>query len=356
MTESGIMTYDEIKKFAEEGRECQMLVGNKWVKLNLEAVIHDFRLAPSLSPTRHDGRRVLRAALYYIENFLLQMGINLAFSMPKNGPKTPWTVTGDYWHKVLTKRVLRDVFKTYFRIVEETADGEPPMYHVRMRSVDGYGWIKCFTVRYLEYDGYAQYARRTYCKPDPGTHDWGIVLEPDFGWSKISENGIEFERYDQGNKSTVRVYLQRHEYVNPKNKMVSKFIVYEQRVPTLDTTEIPAQEVCYNISLKMYDMLRVISGIDARAKSIKNFIDIQLKESTRPTYYITTEQNPKTGRNISFGHLKEAIAGKLTEYLTAVYGSGTYEHYYFYMLAKGFFLRYLNDKYEGTIDYVLVHP
>ena len=103
-------------------------------------------------------------------------------------------------------------------------------------------------------------------------------------------------------------------------------------------------------------MLRVISGIDARAKSIENFIDIQLKESTRPTYYITTEQGPKTGRNISIGHIKAAITEKLTEYLTAVYGSSTYEHYYFYMLAKGFFLRYLNDKYEGTIDYVIAHP
>ena len=126
--------------------------------------------------------------------------------------------------------------------------------------------------------------------------------------------------------------------------------------PTLDTVEIPAQDVCYNIALKMYDMLRVISGIDARAKSIENFIDIQLKESTRPTYYITTEQGPKTGRNISIGHIKAAITEKLTEYLTAVYGSSTYEHYYFYMLAKGFFLRYLNDKYEGTIDYVIAHP
>jgi hypothetical protein len=356
MTESGIMTYDEITKFAEEGRECQMRVGDKWVKLNLKAVIHEFRIAPSLYPTRHDGRRVLRSALYYLERTLMYMCETLLFSMPKNGPKIPWTVTGDCQYTVLTKKAIRNVFKTYFRIVEETADGKPPMYRVLMRPVDGYGWVRCFSVRYLEYDGYEQYEHRQYFKPDPGTHDWGIVLDQEFGWTKISENGIEIERYDQGNKSTVRVYLQCHEYVDSKSKMASNVIVYEQRVPTLDTVEIPAQEVCYNIALKMYDMLRVIAGIDARAKSIENFIDIQLKESTRPTYYITTEQGPKTGRNISIGHIKEAISEKLREYLTAVYGSSTYGHYYFYMLAKGFFLRYLNDKYEGTIDYVLVHP
>lgn len=355
MTESGIMTYDEIKKFAEEGRKCQMLVNNKWVNLNLDAVIHEFRLAPSLSPTRHDGRRVLRAALYYIEQILIYMGECLSFYMPKNGPKTPWTVTGDCQYNGLTKKVLRDVFKTYFRIVEEKDERETPMYRVLMRPVDGYGWVRCFSVQYLEYDGFEQYEHRQCRKPDPGTHDWGIVLDQNFGWSKIYETGIEFERYDQGNKSTVRTYLQRHECVNPKSKTASKVIVYEQRVPTLDSAEMPAQDVCYNITLKMFDMLRVISGIDIRAKAIKNFIDIQLKESTRPTYYITNEQGPKTGKNISIGHLKEVIAEKLTEYLTAVYGSSTYEHHYFYMLANGFFLRYLNDKYEGTIDYVIVH-
>lgn len=124
MTESGIMTYDEIKKFAEEGRECQMLVDNKWVKLNLEAVIHEFRLAPILSPTPHDGRRVLRAALYYLERFFLQIGDSLSFAMPKTGPKTPWTVTGDCWHNGLRIKVLKDVFKTYFRISEEKAEGD----------------------------------------------------------------------------------------------------------------------------------------------------------------------------------------------------------------------------------------
>jgi len=357
MTDSGIMTYDEIKKFAEEGRTCQMLVNNKWVNLNLDAVIHEFRLAPSLFPTRHDGRRVLRAALYYIEQLLIYMGECLPFYMPKTGSKTPWTVTGDCQYNASSKKVLRNVFKTYFRIVEEKDDGNPPVYRVLMRPVDGYGWVRCFSVHYLEYDGFEQYAHRQYFKPDPGTHDWGIVLEQNFGWSKIDETGIEFERYDQNNKSTVRIYLQRHEYVDSKSKNASKVIVFAQRVPTLDTAEIPpAQEVCYNIALKMFDMLRVISGIDARAKEIENFIDIQLKESTKPTYYITTEQGPKTGRNISIGHLKEAIAEKLTEYLTAVYGSSTFGRYYFHMLARGFFLRYLNDKYEGTIDYVLVHP
>ena len=347
--DAGIISFDECMDIFNRGGDCQMQIDGKWHPFDPSAVIRKFRRAPQLS--ENDGTRVVRYALYRLAQIMCEYCQNLAFGLPEKGPKPNWKHTYPVKWKENQPRLfgrLKDIFKTYFRIVSAPYKNEyvvgngvvgVPHYIIQRRCLESDKWISVFAVRYMTYNGYDKYESRT-CASWEGEHttDWGIVLMADLAGKYIQEdrcNGhIDTSRY---------VKAESTDHFN-RGKTV---IVRQQRIFTLDPTSKPGDEVLHNIALVLSHYLEQLSSLDVRFPNFKSFIDKQLADTMESSYTIYN------GDDCTHVTMKESVFNAVKEYMEAVVGKLKHGDYYQdYVFTTAIMLRYFNDKYNDTIDRV----
>jgi hypothetical protein len=346
---AGLISFDKCMDIFKSGGDCQMLFDGKWIPFEPAAVIRKFRLAPQLS--KKDGPRVVRYALYRLSQIMCEYCQNLAFGLPEKGPKPNWKHTYPVNWKENQPRLfgrLKDIFKTYFRIVSAPYKNEHvvgngvvgvPHYIIQRRCIDSDQWVSVFAVRYMTYNGYDKYESRS-CASWEGEHttDWGIVLMSDLAGKYIQEDRCN------GHIDTSR-YL-RAESTDHFNRGKT-VIVRQQRIFTLDPTSKPGDEVLHNIALVLSHYLEQLSSLDIRFPNFKSFIDKQLADMMDSSYTIYN------GEKCTHVTMKESVFDAVKEYMEAVIGKLKHGDYYQdYVFTKAIMLRYFNDKYNDTIDRV----
>ena len=332
-----------------KGGDCQMQFDGKWIPFDPAAVIRKFRRAPQLS--EKEGPKVVRYALYRLSQILVNYCQNLAFGLPEKCKKTNWRHTYPVKWTENQPRLygrLKDIFKTYFRIISEPYKNDGvvgngvvgvPQYIIQRRCIESDQWVSVFAVRYMTYTGYDKYESRTGASWE-GEHmtDWGIVLMGDLAGKYIQDdrgNGhIDTSRY---------VKAESTDHFN-RGKTV---IVRQQRIFTLDPTNNPGEDVLHNIALVLSHYLEQLSALDVRFTNFKSFIDKQLADMMESSYTITN------GETRTWVTIKESVFDKVKEYMEATLGKNKHGDYYQdYVFTKAIMLRYFNDKYNDTIDYV----
>ena len=346
---AGVISFDECMDIFKRGGDCQMQFEGKWIPFEPEAVIRKFRRAPQLS--EKDGPRVVRYALHRLAQIIPDYCNDLAFGLPDKGKKPNWRHTYPIKWSKDTPRLsgrMKDIFKTYFRIISEPYKNDfvvgngvvgVPQYIIQRRCLESHKWVSVFAVRYMTYTGYDKYESRT-CASWEGEHmtDWGIVL-----LDKLAGKYIQEDRCN-GHIDTSRYVKAESTDHFTRGKTV---IVKQQRIFTLDPTNNPGDDVLHNIALVLSHYLEQLSNLDDRFANFKSFIDKQLADMMESSYTIAN------GDTCTWVTIKESVFNKVKEYMEAALGKCKHGDYYQdYVFTKAIMLRYFNDKYNDTIDYV----
>lgn len=346
--DAGIISFDECMDIFNRGGDCQMQIDGKWQPFDPTAVIRKFRRAPQLS--EKDGPKVVRYALERLAQIMCKYCQDLAFGLPEKGKKPNWRHTYPVTWKNQPRLYgrLKDIFKTYFRIVSQPYKNDfsvgsgivgVPQYIIQRRCLESNKWVSVFAVQYMTYTGYDKYEART-CASWKGEHttDWGIVL-----LDKLAGQYIQEDRC-KGHIDTSRYVTAESTDHFDRGKTV---IVKQQRIFTLDPTNKPGDDVLHNIALVLSHYLDQLSDLDVRFPNFKSFIDKQLAGMMESSYTISN------GETYTWVTMKESVFNAVQEYMEAVIGKCKHgDCYQDYVFTKAIMLRYFNDKYNDTIDQV----
>lgn len=360
------MTFEECTALAAAGKVCQMMAPDgTWVKFDPKYVITNFRVAPEL--TKNDGARVLLYALHCLERKVADFfsGSGRWVDLPEHGHKsdpflsygskgflgreqlnTSDTVDGvtKYNNPIFAKPRLRDVFKSYFRIVKrnsaEEGDGEVvkkdvPEYLVEMRDIrGGEHWISLFHVCYIKFKPGDQYNPVSDDK-ERFEEDWCIAGTPDF---KCPKEGTVFK---------LRMYTNKF-YAN--ESMWHDEPVRIQRIPTLSKVTPSGGDIFHNLVRYVINYLSILSDIDMNMDNFAKFIENNMEKTTQATHIVhTPEWKPKGKSLVVYKQFDE-----FRRYRDAVLGKYKYDTrgFHDYHQTLGILVRYFNNLYHGTIDEV----
>lgn len=379
-----MMTFDECVAQANAGKVCQMMAPNgKWVKFDPKKVINKFRIAPELTP--NDGLKVLVYALHQLEQrvdaFFRDSGRWV--DLPEHGHKKDPFIT--YGHKgylggeqryvirddfddvgfgrfrghlddqseykptVDRNNVrLRDIFRSYFRIVEESNNGMTlPMgdadkcYRVVMLRLDDRNgnWHELFKVMHVKFKPGDQYNPISSSKEEYES-DWCIYAFNDFfvpGEDEKEKSRPEFEPRTYSSQSGSRTFHRDGETVRL------------QRIPTISKITPCGDDIFHNLAMYLINYLSMLSDMDMNMDNFSDFIETNMEKTNKPTHTVRTPDWKKatTGKSIvcyhqfdEFSKYRDAVLGKLP------YGNYSANYYQ----TTAIILRYFNNKYHGTID------
>lgn len=351
-----MLSFEECNELSKNGEPCQMLTPDgKWVKFDESQVITKFRRAPRLFS--NSGPRVLMYALHRLEEMVEGYFLNKGnyIDLPAVGYKTDWTVTGgskgklggyvprDYptiedqiaqarGHRLLAgvdmKDVrLRDIFRTYFRIVKVGED-----YVVEMRNLE-YAvnrWIEVFRVTKDYFKPNDNFNRTT----DKSGNKWSWCID----CGSLMINYYVPQEWESNIKQyTDTFYIWEH----------CKRMVTKQRIPTVSRTNPSGTEVLYNIAFYVSNYLSIISQVDMHLKEFSDFIETNMEKSDDPTHHVYKPAGVPDNRSVviynqfkEFADYRDASLGKRKHD-----AKGILDH----KQAKMILLRYFNNKYHGTI-------
>ena len=368
------MNFDECIALAKSGKVCQMKSPDgKWVKFDPNKVITEFRVAPEL--TVNDGLKVLAYSLHQLEKKVAAFfqGSHRWVDLPERGHKSDPYLT--YGHKGYlggeprrrthtglfgepdfedyvdtTGMRLRDVFRSYFRIVPEnpnaltcTNGGAKVCYRVDMRKLNGAdgGWESLFRVHYTKFRPGDQYNLSSNDKAGYES-DWCVssicsFYLPEKG--KITKSRPEFNprRY------TCQCYRHESDWYDE--------LVKHQRIPTLSKITPSGDDIFHNLAMYLINYLTILSDIDMNMENFAKFIDNNMEKTTQPTHTVDTPdwKVKTTGKSL----VVYKQYNEFKDYRDAVFGKNTYGDCFLdYYQAIAILLRYFNNKYHGTIDEV----
>ena len=353
-----MLSFGECKKISESGEPCQMLTPDgKWVKFDESQVITKFRRAPRLFS--NSGPRVLMYALHRLEELVEGHFRNRSnwIDLPAVGYKTDWTATGGSEGKLggyvprdypsledqvyqarglrlpdgvnMTDVRLRDIFRTYFRIVKDGKD-----YVVEMRNLE-YAlnrWIEVFRVT----KDYFKPNDNFNCTTDKAGNGWSWCIDCD---------GLRLNYHvPKAWKSKIAQYLDTFSNFSWEH---CKRMVTKQRIPTVSRIHPSGTEVLNNIALYVCNYLSIISQVDMHMKEFSDFIETNMAKSDDPTHRVVKAEWVPDNRSLviynqfdEFANYRDASLGKRKHD-----AEGRLDH----TQAKMILLRYFNQKYHGTI-------
>ena len=360
-----MISFGECKKLAESGEPCQMLTSDgKWVKFDESQVITKFRRAPRLFS--NSGPRILMYALRRLEQMVEMHFRNHSnwIDLPAVGYKTDWTVTAGSKGKLggrvpiinptidelvnkargqelpcgvdMTGVRLRDIFRTYFRIVKDGKD-----YVVEMRDLE-YAvnkWIEVFRVTKEYFVPNDNFIRTS----DKAGNEWSWCID----CSRMHDNLCDMFYVPKAWEPKLATYKNQREYGN------EKFVINRQRIQTVSRINPSGNEVLNNIALYVCNYLTIISEVDMRMADFRDFIENNMEKSDDPTHYVTKPNWVPDNRSLVIYHQFSEFA----RYRDAALGKRKHDADGFLdnLQAKTILLRYFNEKYHGTIYEVRDH-
>lgn len=349
-----MLSLDECKKHAANGEPCQMMTPDgKWVPFNEHDVITKFRVAPRLF--QNSGPRILMYALLRLEEMVERHFRNTGMwiDLPEVGYKKDWTITGgskgllgardirvaptieDQIREAMgqppkelidSKDVrLRDIFRTYFRIVKEKST----LYKVQRRRLSiapggDNGWETVFSVRqdyFKENDNFNTTSEKAGKSPS-----WCIMVNFDSIYlPKAWKSKLEKYQYS----------------------CCERYPIRQQRIQSVSRITPCGNEVLNNIALYICNYLTFISRIDMNLKDFSDFIENNMEKTDEPTHYLTKPDWVPDNRSLVIYKQYD----EFDKYRAAALGRNKYDEngYLDHHQTETILLRYFNAKYHGTI-------
>lgn len=348
-----MLSLDECKKHAANGEPCQMMTPDgRWVPFDEQKVITKFRVAPRLF--QNSGPRIVLYALHRLEKMVERHFRNTGMwiDLPEVGFKEDWTLTGGHRGKLggrdirveqtiedQIRRVmgqppkefidskdvrLRDIFRTYFRIVKES----PTLYKVQRRNLTvapvGKEWPTIFSVKqdyFKENDNFNTTSEKAGKGPS-----WCIMVNFDYTYLP-KEWKSKLEKYQYS--------------------CCERYPIRQQRIQSVSRITPCGNEVLNNIALYICNYLTFISSIDMNLKDFSDFIENNMEKTDEPTHYLTKPDWVKGNRSLAFYKQYD----EFDKYRAAALGKRKYDEngYLDHHLTEAILLRYFNVKYYGTI-------
>lgn len=306
MKQSTLIPFDEALSLSS-GNDIQMRDTNgNWVKFDETKVIRDFRKAPELENTNHDASRILRYFLYKIKEELEAIIPDDAYiGLPKKGIKPCWKTSCKvtYEEEQKLKYRLRDFFKQYFRIVryeedsENEEDSETSSYKLGVE-------FKCIYSENWDYILGIGYSDESEC--------WYIGFDPGFASNEESDY---------------------------------------QKVTSIESSNKPCDNLIHKVSKFIYNyILEVVRQVDCNIDNVAKVIDKNFDDSFEKTFSIINN------KDVSYVELESSKALiEIFRYLNSLSGKYSKDVWRDYHRNNYFLFRYFNDRFNGTIDYMVTY-